>query len=162
MPSCDLDDPKYTTEVSRSDTESQSSGVPDEIELYSEMDYRICTGFWRQNHHVDSTVRARYNGDYDDVESISIRSEVIIDGIEVSASAGSGGAGGSFSVTSNSIIYNGDFDGDEAAEYNGFDLEGSSLASTSVKQRDSAVFRINGSDYKIDTVHNINTLELSA
>ncbi len=159
MLSCDIDNPQ-TSESFRSDTESQSSGVPDKIELYSEMDHLLCVGLYRQNHHVDSTVQARYYGDYDDVESISIRSEVIIDGVEVGVSAGSGGAGGSFSVTSNSIIYNGDFDGDEAVEYKGFDLEGNSLVATSVKQRDSALFRINGSDYKIDTVREITIGEI--
>jgi len=150
MASCDRS-PFGSNSYKDSTSTSRDSDVPGTISLDSSLDGISCAGWIDVISHNDCVVEANYTGN-GDLEFIKIQSELTINGIEVSVSAGTGGANGNFNVSGNSITYTGKFEDNNPAEYNAFDLEGTALGITSVVQRDTATFRIDGVDYRIDNV----------
>jgi hypothetical protein len=137
---------------------SQDIDVPGTIALESSVDGVTCSRAFTAVSHVDSAVNVVYTaepGDSGNVEFVNLTSELTFDGLEVSASIGTDGVGGSFSVQGNTITYAAEFPNAQGQEYRAFDLEGDALAITDITQRDTVQFRINGTDYVID--HELGT-----
>jgi hypothetical protein len=165
MPECDSG--IYTTEFQGSGSTSRDTDVPGTISLRSSLDGISCSGLVDVRAHVDQVVQASYtseSGDSGNLEFIQLSSELTFNGLQVSASAsvGPGGpsGGGSISVQGNTVTYSQKFPDNPSPEYTGFDIEGTALAITSVVQRDTALFRINGNDYAIDNVIDVSSGEV--